>query len=178
MGYVVRLMKDLLQELKTNGERAFLAAHKYPVLLGFGLAGKMEKPQHDKQQVTQPLTRAVNVGALLESALMWKDVPIELRPGPCSCDTNQVRVGRTAYMDVILPDFSISRHHCTFEWKDGAMMLRDADSRNGTLVGNRPAGKVAYLRGGEILTLGRLVFQYLTAEGLVQRLRETDKKTS
>lgn len=170
----VRSMKDLLLELKSKGERAFLQAHGNPVLIGFGLAGKIERPAGEGGEAAR--TRVVSVSALCEDALLWKNLPIELRPAPGSRAANQVRVGRTIDMDVIIPDFSISRHQCTFERRGSSMVIRDASSRNGTLVGDRSASEAEILKGGEFITMGRLVFQYLTPQGLVRRLRDADGK--
>lgn len=169
----MRSARELLEELKSKGEKAFLDAHTYPVLLGFGLAGKIERPQDRESQAVER-TRAVNLGTLCENALLWKNLPIELRPVRGSPDTHEIKIGRSGDMDVIIPDFSISRHHCTFERKGSSMTIRDAESRNGTRVGNRLASEAGRLRGGEFITIGRLVFQYLTPHGLVEWLRQME----
>ncbi len=173
----MRSMKDLRLELKSKGEQAFLQAHTNPVLVGFGLAGKIDRPRDDGDDAAHR-TRSVSITALCEDTLLWKNLPIELRPRPDSRAANQVRVGRTVEMDVIIPDFSISRHQCTFEKRGSSMVIRDASSRNGTLVGDRSANESELLKGGEFITLGRLVFQYLTPQRLVQRLRDTEGKSA
>ncbi|REJ94017.1 MAG: FHA domain-containing protein [Planctomycetota bacterium] len=72
------------------------------------------------------------------------------------------RVGRSADNDIVLADSRCSRHHCEVAVVDGAWMIRDCKSRNGTYVWDREVGEdsPAKLRDWDEIRLGphRLVF--------------------
>ncbi|GIX44099.1 MAG: FHA domain-containing protein [Candidatus Hydrogenedentota bacterium] len=66
------------------------------------------------------------------------------------------RVGRRADMEVSLNprgDMMVSGNHCTISYEDGEFIVTDT-SRNGTFVNGAPVRHRAYLRDGDVLTLG------------------------
>jgi pSer/pThr/pTyr-binding forkhead associated (FHA) protein len=73
-------------------------------------------------------------------------------------------------VDVIIPDASISKRHCAFAAHDGAAVVTDCGSRNGTAVNGTKVGAAALvpLAGGETLTLGRLQLTFETASGFAE----------
>jgi DNA-binding NtrC family response regulator len=66
----------------------------------------------------------------------------------------RIAVGTHPSNDLALEDPTLSRFHCEIAIRDGRAMIRDLDSRNGTLV-DGVAIESAYLREGSVLTLGR-----------------------
>jgi len=46
----------------------------------------------------------------------------------------QIMLGRGADSDVTIPDYPISKHHCTFQWSKEGYILSDMGSTNGTFV--------------------------------------------
>jgi predicted component of type VI protein secretion system len=71
---------------------------------------------------------------------------------------------------VVIPEYSISKRHCTFELGDGTMAIRDAGSTNGTLLNGSAlaADAPVPLCGGEIITMGRFRLVYETPAGFLE----------
>ena len=69
------------------------------------------------------------------------------------------RIGRDANIEVTLPDTKASRVHVEIQLKDGAYILRDMKSKNGTLV-NGTAVSALTLKEGDQIQIGetRLAF--------------------
>ena len=62
-------------------------------------------------------------------------------------------VGRCDGCDVVLSDSTVSRWHARLVWRDGAWIVQDLDSTNGTLVNGRPVQRCE-VRPGDRLALG------------------------
>ncbi|HWB12395.1 MAG TPA: FHA domain-containing protein [Pirellulales bacterium] len=67
-------------------------------------------------------------------------------------------LGRGRDVDVTVAHATVSRHHCLIYELDGALVVRDNGSLNGTLVEGRRI-KEALLRPGQSLTIGPLTFR-------------------
>jgi transcriptional regulator with GAF, ATPase, and Fis domain len=61
-----------------------------------------------------------------------------------------VTIGRDQASTLCIPDLALSRHHCRIEADSGAPILRDLDSRNGTLVNGLPVRTHRLMDGDEI----------------------------
>jgi len=74
-------------------------------------------------------------------------------------------------IDLVIPEASISKRHCTFAVDGGAVVLSDCGSTNGTSVnGEAVAAAPVRLAGGETISLGRLQLTFETAPGFVELL--------
>ena len=60
-------------------------------------------------------------------------------------------VGKSAACDVVVPDPTVSRNHCTLERRNGVLFVRDASSRNGTYVNDRRVECIELAPGAELL---------------------------
>ena len=67
-------------------------------------------------------------------------------------------LGRGRDVDVTVAHATVSRHHCLIYELDGALVVRDNGSLNGTLVDGKRI-KEALLRPGQSLTIGPLTFR-------------------
>lgn len=67
-------------------------------------------------------------------------------------------VGRGRDADLTVAHGTVSRHHCMIYEVDGALVVRDNGSLNGTLIGGERI-KEALLRPGDTLTVGPLTFR-------------------
>jgi Nif-specific regulatory protein len=86
-----------------------------------------------------------------------KDSTVPLPDGETS-------LGRDPANAVALPDASVSRKHCLLRREeDGRFLIKDLDSRNGTLL-NGLAIKTEWLRHGDEVATGDSVFLFLTEE--------------
>jgi transcriptional regulator with GAF, ATPase, and Fis domain len=94
---------------------------------------------------------------LLVIAGPLKDTTVPLPDGETS-------LGRDPANAVALPDASVSRKHCLLRREeDGRFLIKDLDSRNGTLV-NGLGVKTEWLRHGDEIATGDSVFLFLTEE--------------
>ena len=81
-------------------------------------------------------------------------------------------VGRAPDSDVVIPDRSISRRHAFLKrGADGAWLILDAGSSNGTTVNGasvlvRGAGRPTSLQPGNTIRLGALEFTFADARGV------------
>jgi len=83
----------------------------------------------------------------------WRDV-VRLRYDQV------VTIGRSTTNKLVLHDDSCSRNHCEVFYSAGQWKLRDLDSRNGTIIGERTIKGDADLNKGDIIAIGhcRLAF--------------------
>jgi predicted component of type VI protein secretion system len=66
-------------------------------------------------------------------------------------------IGRSAQSSVQVADPEVSRNHCLLEQREGALVIRDAGSTNGTFVNGLRVGE-AILASGDRVSLGRTRF--------------------
>ena len=83
----------------------------------------------------------------------WSDV-FRLVPG------QSVTIGRAPTSQIVLKDERCSRNHAEVFMSSGQWMLRDLDSRNGTLMGSEPVRGDWLLKPGNVIRIGhtQLVF--------------------
>jgi transcriptional regulator with GAF, ATPase, and Fis domain len=75
----------------------------------------------------------------------------------------EVTIGREASNGVALTDPSVSRKHCAIRVQEGKFLVRDLDSRNGTLVNGTEIQEQCLHHGDEIAT-GDSAFLFLLEE--------------
>jgi pSer/pThr/pTyr-binding forkhead associated (FHA) protein len=83
-----------------------------------------------------------------------------------------VTLGRDAKQDVVIPDMSVSRFHAFAKpGPDGALLLQDAGSTNGTTVNGQSvltagAGPARRLAPGDNVRLGHIELTFTDARAL------------
>jgi len=84
-----------------------------------------------------------------------------------------ISVGRTSENDIAIPEYSVSKRHCVIARVDGEYRLTDMGSTNGTIVDGTPLPpqKPRRLKGGETISLGRLMLVFYFPEGFVRHLQ-------
>jgi hypothetical protein len=157
-------LEDFARELRQIGEVGFQRRHVAPVLIVTGRAGKPGAGVADDFFASRPTTMSHRSASL---ALIHRVFPIVKAAG---AQIGPISVGRTAENDVIIPEQSISKRHCTFELGEGTMAIRDAGSTNGTLLNGSPLAPDAAvpLCGGESITMGRFKLVYETPAGFLE----------
>ena len=90
---------------------------------------------------------------VIREGTKWSDV-FRLIPG------QSVTIGRTPTNQITIKDERCSRNHAEVFSSEGNWVLRDLDSRNGTLVGDQLIKSDWVLRPGDVIRIGRsqLVF--------------------
>jgi hypothetical protein len=78
---------------------------------------------------------------------------------------SMITLGRTQNNDVVVPDTSISKFHAYFRVDKGIVEVADAQSRNGTFLGERrlEPKQTAPLKPGQRVRFARLTFQLCDA---------------
>ena len=71
----------------------------------------------------------------------------------------EFRIGRSSRCDLVLSDARVSRQHVTLVVSQGQYLLRDEDSRAGTLLNNTRV-KSAYLQPGDVIEIRGNVFRF------------------
>ncbi|HYK64828.1 MAG TPA: FHA domain-containing protein, partial [Patescibacteria group bacterium] len=64
------------------------------------------------------------------------------------------RVGRALDNEIVVNHSSVSRHHASIENSNGAFVVRDLNSQNGTFVGNRRVTEPTRVTDGDALRFG------------------------
>ena len=72
-------------------------------------------------------------------------------------------LGRRKQCDVVITDSAVSRHHATIELVDGAYVLRDEGSSNGTMLNGERISEQK-LRDGDKITIGETVMTFKMEE--------------
>jgi pSer/pThr/pTyr-binding forkhead associated (FHA) protein len=86
---------------------------------------------------------------------------ISLRPISAAAP---VTIGRGTDATIRINDNSCSRVHCAIRYWDDIFIVRDMNSRNGTLL-NGEKIKVAQLDAGDVLRIGATVIQAAAEQG-------------
>src|SRR2546426_11452411 len=79
---------------------------------------------------------------------------------------SELTFGRVEGNDVVLEDDLVSRRHCGIRLEDGHVVLRDLDSRNGTVVNGESVSK-RVLKEADLIKIGSssLIYMEQAREG-------------
>ncbi len=153
------------QELNRLGAPGFARAYFRPVLVVLGMAGDVKNSHVDGG------TGVIDVDGIFACGRLTGRVfpvakPRDSAHGP-------ITVGRTSENDIAIAEYSISRRHCIIARVETEYRLSDLGSTNGTIVdGVRLAPqKPLRLRGGETISLGRLMLVFYFIDGFVRHLQ-------
>jgi len=145
---VYSYLEQFTDEYRRVGDASFKRLYPSPFLVALGMAGKLdEKPSSG--------TTIINLA----------DGVLERGP---------IAVGRTSENDVVIPEYSVSRKHCFVALVEGIYRITDWGSANGTMVDETDIGRMTprTLKGGEILTLGRVMLHFLPPRHFADYVRK------
>ena len=92
-----------------------------------------------------------------------------LKGGRFQVDAKGIRLGRSSSCEIALQDPMLSRNHCLFEIRDGALWVTDLVSANGTAVNGKPLDAAPYrLSPGDQVQAGDTQLRVLTEDGPVE----------
>jgi len=83
-----------------------------------------------------------------------------------------VHVGRGENNDVVLDDDTVSRSHCHLELRGIRWFVVDDGSTNGTFVNHEPLTTEGRLHSGDVLTVTKYAFKFLSERDLESRYHE------
>ena len=164
---------DYIETFKELGEPDFNRSYRYPVLIGLGVVGTLaEGGERGHAQTFLATLYEESESAQSLMRRVWFIVKGEYGPV-----TPGIRVGRSADNDVVINDYSISKHHCEFRRDHGVISLMDLDSHNGTLIGGKeiPEEIPIAIEDEDEIVLGRYMFEYLDAQTFLMRIKTAAK---
>jgi hypothetical protein len=164
-------LDEFIRELRRDGDAAFRRSHPTPMLLVTEAAGEAQNGSGAETTVMADSGGwRIQQVSLLNRVFAVSRGAFESKAGP-------ILLGRAEACDISIPDDSISKRHCVFEVRGGAMTVMDCGSTNGTavdgatLVANQPAT----LKGGEKLVMGNFAFAYHTPDTFIAYLKHVVK---
>jgi len=172
-----RFLAEYTKVFRQQGRGEFVTRYRMkPVLIGQA-CHNISMKSHGNAFDTFSIIPSTAVEYLLPGSFVDRVWLLERPKGSMS-----IVIGRWGNHDVAIPDYSISRTHCTIEVTTRGFTIEDAGSRNGTFVNGRQLekGEPFPLKGDEAVTLGRFNFLFLTGRQfmdlLVERIQEARAK--
>lgn len=85
-----------------------------------------------------------------------------------SISSDKFLIGRSEQCQLRPKSESVSRRHCVLVIRDGKVLVQDLKSRNGTSVNDKrlPTDRAKVLKHGDVLKVGKLVFEMVIDHGL------------
>ncbi|REJ74151.1 MAG: GGDEF domain-containing protein [Acidobacteria bacterium] len=89
----------------------------------------------------------------------------------------ELSVGRALSNSIVLDDDSVSRQHALFYRRGDGFFVSDLGSTNGTLVNDFPVESETPLRNGDLVTIGGVVFKFISDNTEAQYFEEIYRLT-
>jgi len=153
------------KELNRLGAPGFARAYFQPVLVALGMAGDVQNPRADGG------TGKIDADSIFACGrLTGRVFPVAK---PRNSARGPITVGRTSENDIAIAEYSVSRKHCIIARVETEYRLTDMGSTNGTTVDGvlLAPQKPLRLRGGETISLGRLMLVFYFPEGFIKHLQ-------
>lgn len=169
----MRSLQQYAAELNKIGKREFRLQYGKPVLLGVGMvadvvAGATRGPTGTMKMTT--VSEVEEVGSLNGRAWL-------ITKGPDGPMGPAITVGRSAYNDMVIADYTISNRHCQFRYEPGRILLSDLGSLNGTFHNGRQLDEEerVKVRAGDTIVIGRFLFEFVEGPDFLQRVEDVHK---
>ncbi len=121
---------------------------------GTGTGALDELTVDDQQAHLSAITPVRDVARLQITAGNDAGNEIEIRPG------KTYTIGRAIDNDVVLTDISVSRKHFDLRFEDGAWVIVDRGSGNGTVVNGNLEDNPFMLANGDVIEIGNTAFRF------------------
>ena len=102
-------------------------------------------------ETSQPVASLIPIGS--DASVLEPRSSLKL--GPDSL------IGRDPACAVVLDHLSVSVRHARISLRNGAWLVEDLDSTNGTLLNNRPLKGEAVIQSGDLVTFGAVRFKFV-----------------
>jgi two-component system, cell cycle response regulator len=99
--------------------------------------------------------------------------PVAVGEGVLTLPAARTVIGRDADCDIVVTDTDVSRRHACIEFADGAYVIRDLGSTNGTLVNHRKIAEAEVLVSGSRVNVGKVIFKFLRGDDVEKQYHET-----
>ena len=74
--------------------------------------------------------------------------------------SDKISIGRSDDNDIIVPETFVSHNHAVIRAKNNLYVIEDLNSANHTYLNNRELKGKAYIKDGDFIRVGSLVFQF------------------
>jgi hypothetical protein len=137
-------LKDYKEELRKVGDVVFKQRYRSPVLIVTGRTGDFvdEAPRRDKTMIAAPSGQPAQSVALLDRVFAVTKATHAPR-GP-------IVLGRSGENDIPIPEFSISKRHCYFEFEPEGITVTAASNLQVTEAGSGTKVMCSQLAGALI----------------------------
>lgn len=171
-----KYIHEYVTDLQKLGWPTFRSENRSPVLIGVGLVGELREATPGRPREATLRSRAKEDETAVETESLAGRVWPITRKGGQRGDA-QIKVGRSAESDVVIPEYSLSRIHCAFKYVLHGLTVFDYGSTNGTQLNDvlLEAHKPARIKGDAELILGRFKFEFLHNEAFLARIRQLVK---
>jgi pSer/pThr/pTyr-binding forkhead associated (FHA) protein len=124
------------------------------------VAGVVDRPRGSMRR-----TLARDKLARLDAVASITDRVWRLRKDSVRTDNPMISLGQSGENDIVLPEYTVSTHHCAFGFDATGMLICDSGSLNGTKLNGKTIepGVQVRLRDRVRVVLGRLELQFLQA---------------
>lgn len=165
----IQYLNEYAEYLNTVGEAAFRVVFSGSALLGLGMVARvLERPRGwDRRTLGRDGLEELAAVASV-TARVWR-----LRKDRIRSNVSMITLGQSVDNDIVLAEYTVSTHHCSFGFDPTGMVLCDAGSLNGTSVNGNfiEAGVQVRLRDKSHIVLGRIELQYLQAESFFEKVK-------
>jgi len=160
-------LKEFAEELRRVGDVVFKGRHRSPVLVVLGKTAELIGEPAGREKTMAALSSAEGV---TQMALVDRVFAIEKAP---HSPRGPIVLGRSGETDVSIPEYSISKRHCLFDFEPEGIKISDCGSTNGTIVdGERiQVGEQRIVKDGTRVSLGRFAFAFRSAAGFHAHLK-------
>lgn len=170
-------VSSLLELAQTVSQEEFSETVSCASLVGSairdGQIGQVFSASHGTSSFQTFVFKSEEVQALLQGSTIENSIFL-LRNDPSGksgATYTQFCIGRAKQSDIRIVDFAISRTHARIEIHADGFIIRDCNSRNGTLVNGTKISAYGHrLADGDTVTLGRYDFAFLTPRSLYAKL--------
>ncbi|MES1205043.1 MAG: FHA domain-containing protein [Pseudomonadota bacterium] len=154
-------LKDYQEELRRVGDVVFKQRHKAPVLI---VVGKAAELVDDKDALDRTMAAKRSEDSGKQVALLNRVFPVSKA---AHTPRGPVRLGRSGDNDIPIPEYSISKQQCAFDFEPEGVMITDCGSTNGTLVDDAriDSKEQVLIKDGTRISLGRFAFVFRSAAG-------------
>lgn len=170
----MRSLRQYAAELNKIGKREFKLQYGKPVLLGVGMvadvvAGATRGPSGTMKMTA--VSEVEQVGSLNGRAWL-------ITKGPDGPMGPAITVGRSAYNDMVIAEYTISNRHCQFRYEPGRLLLSDLGSLNGTYHNGRllEGEERVKIRPQDTIVIGRFLFEFVEGADFFSRVEAALKE--
>ena len=155
-------LAECLELIRGKKLEEFVQEHPHPVLIGLGVIAAELQRNPAKAAGTMFVNLSVAPGDEESSPQLNQVFEIVQSSGGTG---SEILIGSSPDNDISIPDSSLSKTHAHFVLEGSECYIVDHGSTNGTFINGARVEirKPALLKGGDVLTLGRLSFTYYDA---------------